>query len=619
MGDLTLPCRVGTASGTFDLAPLGTFRIDPTLEGGSAAGAPPRLLAEAPPWSYLISACGDVAVPRLWCFEAWPPPTPFLQVTEWGVCHSLGQLSQRSAVLGEGGGARTPSVTLRFEGGDGCGAVTRAASLQVLCADAAAPSNVSVREVSACNYVARVHARAGCPLECARDPRSGAVCGGTGRGGCEVLPPAQTAQCVCAAGFAGPHCAPRAGEEVSATPRPTPLSALCWLGAALGAFLCIARLCRARTPRQQQCAPPPPAGVLRLKARDARVAGALLLGGCVGRLLGSPPASLPPAALRAGQWQWPHAKAPMAHPPSRGAPPFDFAAWLAHATFEGPRWAAEAGGYAPWPGASRGAGWREFSPPELLACAARVGGVGFVGDSVMRETVNRLLEMVGGCCVDVSMRASTVWAGHAGQAFSADYPVGNSSVHIAYRFARNAHPDLGELAAQLLGGGKVRALVAGSGFWDLAPVYYGSHDEDVVTRYAQRLALFLRGLRRHVRAGVHRLVWREVTPTAFEKMPLGDNRGFFTLGRTSAINAVARRLLLEGWGGGAGEGGHRLPPWALVDADLLMPAISVANLTEWDGYHPSHEVLVHSVYAIFSELCPPFGPWSESLETMGGM
>jgi hypothetical protein len=151
------------------------------------------------------------------------------------------------------------------------------------------------------------------------------------------------------------------------------------------------------------------------------------------------------------------------------ASPFDASAWLLHATFSGPAWALDGAPAPPWPGASRGAGWREFSRAEALACAARVGGVGFVGDSVMRETFNALLRLAGdctciqeACCVDSRVP-------HAEQAHEAAFDAGGgATARLSFRFARNAGAELGERVAGLLDGGAA-AIVAGSGFWDLNP------------------------------------------------------------------------------------------------------------------------------------------------------
>lgn len=153
--------------------------------------------------------------------------------------------------------------------------------------------------------------------------------------------------------------------------------------------------------------------------------------------------------------------------PAREAGPyFNASAWLRHAVLspgpQGSHWSFDGAPAAPWPGSSRGRGWVEFSREELLSCAARAGGVAFVGDSVMRETVNALLRVVGGCCVDTTVT-------HAWQAHEVTLAAGGgATVRLAFRFARNAAPELGDHVARLLDSG-VGAIVAGSGFWDLNP------------------------------------------------------------------------------------------------------------------------------------------------------
>ena len=363
---------------------------------------------------------------------------------------------------------------------------------------------------------------------------------------------------------------------------------------------------------------PPPTSTFFSCATLFAVLAALLFGVTLGAQL-FPATSplghahpLPHPSLATSPLPQPLAPAPAA---PAAAPSFNATAWLRHAVLApGPQghWSFDAAPAAPWPGASRGAGWREFSPTEMLQCAAHVGGVGFVGDSVMRETVNALLRHVGsGCCVDTNVP-------HARQALDRVVELGGSRARISFRFARNAAPELGERVADLLegdggGGGGVAAIVAGSGFWDLNPGQGGESAEGAVTGYAARLAAFLRGLRPRVRAGKHTLVWREITPTVFARAP-ADRRGHLTPGRTSALNAVARRLLGEGWRGP--EGAPPLPAWKVVDADLLVPLNNLEALVSGDGYHPNGDVLLHVAHAVFSELCPPFGDWRAAIDAL---
>ena len=357
-------------------------------------------------------------------------------------------------------------------------------------------------------------------------------------------------------------------------------------------------------------APPSPSAFFSCTALLA-ILTALLLGVTLG-------AHLFPALPAA-----PHAHPPPSIPPpapaaaSAAAPSFNATAWLRHAVLApGPQghWSFDAAPAPPWPGASRGAGWREFSPAEVLKCVSHVGGVGFVGDSVMRETVNALLRHLGaGCCVDTNVP-------HARQALDRVVELGGgATARISFRFARNAAPELGERVAGLLeeGGAAVRAFVVGSGFWDLNPGQGGESAENAVAGYAARLAAFLKGLRPRVRAGIHRLVWREITPTVFARAP-ADRRGHLTPGRTSALNAVARRLLGEGWRGQEPGGGAAppLPAWKIVDADLLLPLNNLEALVSGDGYHPSGAVLLQVAHAVLSELCPPFGDWRAAVDAL---
>ena len=96
-------------------------------------------------------------------------------------------------------------VAVAFSNGDG----GRRAVLEATCSDG--PTVVDgVEEARPLEYVLRVQSRAACPIECARDPATGAVCGGRGRGACAAGATAAAAACRCAAGHSGPFCAAEA-------------------------------------------------------------------------------------------------------------------------------------------------------------------------------------------------------------------------------------------------------------------------------------------------------------------------------------------------------------------------------------------------------------------------
>ena len=206
-------CVFSTPAGTFDLAPLGAVRVDSPQVGGAT-------------WSALVGACADLdaSAAEGLCGGAAPAfaPSPAL-LAEGGACHALGRLAQRSVapLVANSSGRRRVGVTVAFSGGDACGdacgdgALARSASIDVVCADVARARAVRVAKGGAglaFAVAASVESRAGCPLECARDAATGAVCGGEGRGSCvaEVSVGGGVARCVCAKGFVGAACEGRA-------------------------------------------------------------------------------------------------------------------------------------------------------------------------------------------------------------------------------------------------------------------------------------------------------------------------------------------------------------------------------------------------------------------------
>ena len=202
-------CVFSTPAGTFDLAPLGAVHADSPQDGGAT-------------WSALFGACADLdasAASGL-CGSAAPAPAPApALLMEGGACHALGRRAQRSVapLAANSSGSRRVGVTVAFGGGDACGngTLARSASIDVVCTDVAHASAVRVAEGGtgrACAVAASVESRAGCPLECARDAATGAVCGGEDRGSCVagVSVDGGLARCVCAKGFAGAACEGRA-------------------------------------------------------------------------------------------------------------------------------------------------------------------------------------------------------------------------------------------------------------------------------------------------------------------------------------------------------------------------------------------------------------------------
>ena len=190
-------CRASTPAGDFDLALMGTAQY---ISHENATYG----------WNYLFSACADidVLVAGLRCAAA--SPASAVQATD-NQCFALGRFSRRRIIP-----LSSPvGVTVFFDGGDVCGAGTRSITINVLCADLEFARSAPVLEGPACTYTTHVESRAGCPLSCARDPATGAVCSGEGRGVCAAAGAAPgggtAAACVCESGFSGPACAANAG------------------------------------------------------------------------------------------------------------------------------------------------------------------------------------------------------------------------------------------------------------------------------------------------------------------------------------------------------------------------------------------------------------------------
>jgi hypothetical protein len=162
---------------------------------------------------YMFDACENLAPVKGGSCQTQTAPA--LQRL-WGThhanqCPSLGTIAARSVEA-------LPSavgVRVQYGGGDGCGGGDRPkrnVTIDVACADRAAPRVLGVEETTPCNYHARVEAREGCPWECLRDGVTGAVCGGAERGACVAIAAATGAdggggaRCECTPPRAGPTC-----------------------------------------------------------------------------------------------------------------------------------------------------------------------------------------------------------------------------------------------------------------------------------------------------------------------------------------------------------------------------------------------------------------------------
>jgi hypothetical protein len=222
-------CVVSAGARSFDLAELGG--------GGGAGGVPPlRHVSLAPAshgWTYSFAACGAIAPLPAACAGAAPGSAALQQTA--GVCYGLGASATRSVT------ATATGVALSFSGGDG----GRSSVITVECADVPRRQVVRWGDGSAPgSYTALVRARAGCALECARDPVTGAVCGGAQRGTCVIAAiHGHTASCACMDGYAGPQCLREPSKSQPTLLFPTTFSIHVIITASVFGFFsaCIAR------------------------------------------------------------------------------------------------------------------------------------------------------------------------------------------------------------------------------------------------------------------------------------------------------------------------------------------------------------------------------------------
>ena len=183
------PCIVAAGASTFDLSQL----------GGGPGGVPALRHVSSEPdsrgWIYFFAACGEILVPADCGAAALQPAA--LQVTQ-GACYSLGSSATRTSSV-------TPSgVSMFFSGGDG----GRSTLVTLECADVPRPRVVHMGFGTVpSSYTALIRMRGGCALECARDPATGAPCGGEQRGTCVIAAtPDHSASCICTKGHSGPLC-----------------------------------------------------------------------------------------------------------------------------------------------------------------------------------------------------------------------------------------------------------------------------------------------------------------------------------------------------------------------------------------------------------------------------
>jgi hypothetical protein len=181
-------CVFSSPAGTYDLSALSLRHTAP--DG----------------WLYAFSACsafdGFTVEPK--CAKAAPAPAFQVTLGLQPTCFSLGTLPSRTLASLPG----ALGVSVAYSGGDG----GRRVVLEATCFDGPATFDAAAEE-RPLEYVLRARSRAACPAECARDPHTGAICGGRDRGACALASGDAGARsfgggavCACSAGYQGSHC-----------------------------------------------------------------------------------------------------------------------------------------------------------------------------------------------------------------------------------------------------------------------------------------------------------------------------------------------------------------------------------------------------------------------------
>lgn len=197
-------CSFPTEIGTFDLSSLSTVRI-----------LSREVLTRG--WLYLVNTCANIDSSGT-CGDM--PFAPAVQVTS-GECHGLGRLDQRTFSPFVSDFVNQDSskfgIIVSFQGGHSCGEISRNISITIICADVERVRNANVIESKTipCSYIASVESRVGCPVECPRDPKTGAVCGGRDRGTCNITE--RGVMCICATGRSGQSCSDGNEDRVVST------------------------------------------------------------------------------------------------------------------------------------------------------------------------------------------------------------------------------------------------------------------------------------------------------------------------------------------------------------------------------------------------------------------
>ena len=176
-------------------------------------------------WWYQLSPCATSdprQIDSRLCANT--PNAPAHQITS-SECLALGALETRAVSA-----LAPPAVGVRvsFTGGKS----GRSVGIDVACADETPTRTVALTNPGTPLYLLSARGREGCPLACARDVATGAVCGGASRGAC-ALDAVGVPHCACAPGFAPPACTAAGAATTLRASAPAAALSLDTLAAAL--------------------------------------------------------------------------------------------------------------------------------------------------------------------------------------------------------------------------------------------------------------------------------------------------------------------------------------------------------------------------------------------------
>ena len=268
---------------------------------------------------------------------------------------------------------------------------------------------------------------------------------------------------------------------------------------------------------------------------------------------------------------------------------------------------AQGSSFDPFLSYAHALGFKWFSKEEVLECIHNVGGLAFVGDSMLREASTVLLEYLGRPRIKVQ---GVAWENQrADEAFEILLPDGTTrSAHLFFRFAKNVHPELTSRIREVTESLGVRAVVAHSQFWDFN-TDTGATWRDWLSRYIHTVSLCLEEVREVLAPQLaaldaaleskltpRRWLWRTGNPTVLSRLD-EKRRTFLTPGIIHASNLFVKEALHA-----SSISGGLAPVWEIVDTWDIIP-YGMEHLIREDGYHPTDKSALNFVMVALNKLC----------------